>query len=493
MKPSIRAIAEDVRSGTRSAVDTLDESLVQIERSDPTVRAFVRHHAPAHSIAESIDRRVANGEDPGPLAGVPVALKDNLALENEALSCCSKILYGYVSPFSATAVERLVAAGAVPVGHTNMDEFGMGSSCENSAFFATRNPWDRDRVPGGSSGGSAAAVAASCVPVALGSDTGGSIRQPAALCGVVGLKPTYGRVSRYGLVAFASSLDQIGPITRNVEDAAVVLGVLAGEDPRDATSSSEPVGDYLSGIDQGIEGLRIGVIKQFEDAEQMAGLAPSVRSNWAATTAMLTEAGAQVVEVDLPSVHAAIATYYVLANSEASANLARFDGIRYGHRAQTRTLNDLYEQSRSEGMGPEVKRRILLGTFALSSGYYDAYYGKACAVAGQLTAELSAAFEHCDVVMTPTSPTSAFRIGERTADPLAMYLSDVFTTVASLSGLPALAVPSGLDDEGLPMSVQVVGQRFDEGRVLRCGHAIESQLGTLVLPKISAAALEIDP
>ena len=485
--PSIRAMAEDVRAGARSAVDLLAASTARIERVDPAVCAFVRQHAPAAEIAERIDRYVARGEDPGPLAGIPVALKDNLALKDEALSCCSRALAGYVSPFSGTAVEQLIAAGAVPVGHTNMDEFGMGSSCENSAFFATRNPWDLERVPGGSSGGSAAAVAAACVPVALGTDTGGSIRQPAALCGVVGLKPTYGRVSRYGLVAFASSLDQIGPMTRSVEDAAVVLGVLAGHDARDATSSTEPVGDYVSALDQGIDGLRIGVIKQFAGEGAVAGLAPSVSSNWHDVISLMAEAGAQIVQVDLPSAPAAIATYYVLANSEASANLARFDGIRYGHRSPARSLNDLYEESRSEGLGPEVKRRILLGTFALSSGYYDAYYSKASAVAEQLNRELVAAFENCDVLLTPTSPTSAFELGERTTDPLAMYLSDAFTTVASLSGLPALAVPSGLDDRGLPMSVQIVGPRFDEALILRCGRAVEQLVGGIGTPKVDVA------
>ncbi len=477
-------IASDVRTGHVTAEHVLAECRAAIASGDGEVRSFVRLFDDAAEAARQVDAQVAAGHDPGLLAGVPIAVKDNLVVANQPVTCGSRILEGFVSPFSATVVERLKAAGAVVVGHTNMDEFGMGSSCENSSFFATRNPWDLGRVPGGSSGGSAAAVAAGFLPLALGSDTGGSIRQPAALCGLVGLKPTYGRVSRYGLVAFASSLDQIGPLTRTVSDAALGLQVLAGADPRDATSSRVEVDDYQQGAGLEIEGLRIGIAPQFLGAE----LDPEVRENWEAAQHRLVDRGAEIVEVSLPSADAAVATYYVLANCEASANLARFDGMRYGKRFESQTaasLDDTYRHSRSTGFGTEVKRRILLGTFALSSGYYEAYYGKASAMARRLSGEFRVALDECDAVMTPTSPSAAFLLGEKSGDPLAMYLSDVFTTPASLAGLPALSVPSGLNRTGLPLAVQFIGRSFEEKLLLRLGAAVEADVGPIVPPWVA--------
>jgi aspartyl-tRNA(Asn)/glutamyl-tRNA(Gln) amidotransferase subunit A len=381
-------------------------------------------------------------------------------------------------------VERLLSAGAVLMGRNNMDEFAMGSSCENSAWQLTRNPWDLGTVPGGSSGGPAAAVAAGSVPLSFGSDTGGSIRQPAALCGVVGVKPTYGRVSRYGLVAFASSTDQIGPIARTVRDSALALEVIAGADPRDATCATEPVGSYLAGIEQDIAGLKVGVIREIDPT----ALSAAAARNWQMSLDRLSAAGAELVEVSLPSLDAAIAVYYVIATSEASANLARFDGVRYGRRAAgADNLIDLYFDSRSEGFGPEVKRRIMLGTFALSSGYYDAYYGRARGVLEHMRAELAAAFEKADVVVTPTTPTAAFRLGEKVDDPLAMYLSDIFTTPASLVGLPTVAVPSGMDDDGLPLSLQIMGRPFAEATVFRVSRAFEREVGWSVAPTFREA------
>jgi aspartyl-tRNA(Asn)/glutamyl-tRNA(Gln) amidotransferase subunit A len=477
---SVEEIAARVRSREVSASEVLESCLARTARVEPLVAAYLEvYEAEARERAAALDRRIAAGEDPGPLAGVPVALKDNLSLEGHALTCGSRILAGYVAPYTATAVERLLAAGAVPVGRNNMDEFAMGSSCENSAYQLTHNPWDLAAVPGGSSGGPAAAVAAGSVPLSFGSDTGGSIRQPAAMCGVVGVKPTYGRVSRYGLVAFASSTDQIGPIARSVRDSALALEVIAGADAHDATCSTEPVGSYLAAIEQGVAGLKVGVIRQIDPA----ALSAAAARNWQQSLDRLSAAGAELVEVSLPSLDAAIAVYYVIATSEASANLARFDGVRYGRRAAgADNLIDLYFDSRSEGFGPEVKRRIMLGTFALSSGYYDAYYGRARGVLERMRAELTAAFDKADVVATPTTPTVAFRLGEKVDDPLAMYLSDIFTTPASLVGLPTVAVPSGADDDGLPLSLQIMGRPFAEATVFRAARAFEREVGWSVAP-----------
>jgi aspartyl-tRNA(Asn)/glutamyl-tRNA(Gln) amidotransferase subunit A len=482
---SVEEIAARVRSREASAAEVLESCLARTARVEPLVSAYLEIFADeARERAAKLDRRIAAGGDPGLLAGVPVALKDNLSLEGHALTCGSRILAGYVAPYTATAVERLLEAGAVPVGRANMDEFAMGSSCENSAYQLTRNPWDLAAVPGGSSGGPAAAVAAGGVPLSLGSETGGSVRQPAALCGVVGVKPTYGRISRYGLVAFASSTDQIGPLARHVRDAALATQIMAGVDPHDATCAIEPVGDYLQAIDEGIAGHRVGVIREIEGM----GLSEPAARNWRESLDRLAAAGAELVEVSLPSLDAAIAIYYVIATSEASANLARFDGVRYGRRAEgADNLADLYFESRSEGFGPEVKRRIMLGTFALSSGYYHAYYGRARGVLERMRRELAAVFEAADLVVTPTTPTAAFRLGEKVDDPLAMYLSDIFTTPASLAGNPAVAVPSGLDGQGLPLSLQILGRPFGEAMVFRAARAFERQVGFALAPTFREA------
>jgi len=467
------AIAAAVRAGELTAAAVVESCLDRIARVEPLIGAYLRLFAePARKRAAEIDRRRASGSPLGALAGVPVALKDNLSLAGWPLSCGSRILEGYVAPYTATAVERLLAADAVLLGKTNLDEFAMGSSCENSALQVTRNPWDLDAVPGGSSGGSAAAVAAGMAPLGLGSDTGGSIRQPAALCGVVGLKPTYGRVSRYGLVAFASSLDQIGPVTRTVGDAALALSVIAGPDPRDATTADRPVDDYLAGLEGGLEGRRLGVVREVETE----GLAADVLASWRGTLERLAGLGAELVEVSVPNLPAAIAVYYVVANSEASANLARFDGVRYGRRVERPDLLELYLESRSEGFGAEVKRRIMLGTFALSSGYYEPYYGRARAVQAGLRQQFAAAFAQVDLLAMPTSPTAAFGLGERVEDPLTMYLSDIFTVPANLAGLPGIAVPSGFDERDLPLSLQLLGRPFEEATVLRAARAFEASM-----------------
>jgi len=468
-------LAAAIRAGERTAVGAVEQALTRIERADGAVGAFLDvWRSEALERAARVDRKRDEGEPLGPLAGVPTALKDNMSLAGHELNCGSRILAGYRAPYTAGAVERLLAADAVPIGRVNMDEFAMGSSCENSALAVTRNPWDQARAPGGSSGGSAAAVAAGEVPLALGSDTGGSIRQPAAFCGVVGVKPTWGRVSRYGLVAFASSLDQIGPITRNVRDAALALGVIAGHDPRDSTSSPEPVDDYLESIEGGIAGLRVGTIREVRTSD----LEEDAERGFQHALEALARCGAEIVEVSVPLVEAAVATYYVLANSEASANLARFDGSRYGHRsASSRSLREMYTASRSEGFGPEVKRRIILGTFALSSGYHDAYYGRAARIARALRQQFADAFDAAELLVTPTCPGGAFALGERVDDPLAMYLSDVFTTPTSLAGIPGVSVPCGLDSRGLPLGLQILARPFADATALRAARALEREIG----------------
>ena len=476
MQPmTAEGLAAAIRSGERSAVDTVDATFARIDQVDGSVGAFLElWRDEATERAADVDRRRDEGLPLGPLAGVPTALKDNMSLAGHELNCGSRILAGYRAPYTAGAVERLVAADAVPVGRVNMDEFAMGSSCENSALATTHNPWNLAMAPGGSSGGSAAAVAAAEVPLALGSDTGGSIRQPAAFCGVVGVKPTYGRVSRYGLVAFASSLDQIGPLARNVRDAALALGAVAGPDPRDSTCSEKPVDDFLKRVEDGIEGLKIGTIREVRTSELEADAARAFEEALEA----LARCGAELVEVSVPLIATAVATYYVLANSEASANLARFDGSRYGHRAVgARSLAKMYTGSRSEGFGPEVKRRIILGTFALSSGYYDAYYGRAARIAGALRQQFSEAFEKAELLVTPTSPSGAFELGERVDDPLAMYLSDVFTTPTSLAGIPGISVPCGLDGRGLPLGLQILARPFADATALRAARAFERETG----------------
>jgi aspartyl-tRNA(Asn)/glutamyl-tRNA(Gln) amidotransferase subunit A len=418
--------------------------------------------------ARRLDAALAAGTPAPPLAGVPVAVKDVLDIEGLPTTCGSRILEGYRPPFTATAVKRMEAAGAIVVGKTNMDEFAMGSSTENSAYKTTKNPWALDRVPGGSSGGSAAAVAAAMAPVALGSDTGGSIRQPAALCGVVGLKPTYGRVSRYGLVAFASSLDQVGPFTRTVEDAAAVATALFGWDAHDATSARLEVPDFKAALAQGATGLRIGVPWSFLEKGVDAGVMDRFRGGLTA----LEGAGATLVDVTLPHAHHAIATYYIVATAEASSNLARYDGVRYGLRVAAPELRRMYGETRDRGFGAEVKRRIILGTFVLSSGYYDAYYVRAQKVRTLIRRDFEAAFASCDVVATPTAPTPAFRFGEKTDNPLQMYLADIFTVPANLAGIPGISLPCGLVD-GLPVGLQLLARPFDEAVLFRAGGAYE--------------------
>lgn len=431
----------------------VDASLEAIERHNGTLNAFLHVRRDAEE-------------------GLPIALKDNIVTSDMPTTCGSRILEGFRSPFDATVVARLRAAGWSPVGKTNMDEFAMGSSNEHSAFGPVRNPWDLTRVPGGSSGGSAAAVAARLVPVALGSETGGSVRQPAAFCGVVGLKPTYGRISRSGLVAFASSLDQIGIMSKTVRECAEVLDVIAGHDPLDSTSSSEPT-DATLDLETGVKGLRFAIVR-----EALAKLDGEVRTNFNEAVAVLRAGGAIVEEVSLPTITAAIAIYYVVANAEASANLARFDGIRYGRRSvNASTLDETYFDTRGEGFGDEVKRRIMLGTFALSSGYYDAYYGKAQRVREKLRLEFDDAFTRFDYLLTPTTPEEAFPIGAKSDDPLAMYLSDIFTAPANLTGIPAIAIPSGFSRRGLPLSLQIMGRHFSERALFRAAAFYERETG----------------
>jgi aspartyl-tRNA(Asn)/glutamyl-tRNA(Gln) amidotransferase subunit A len=462
-------VARRVTSREVSAEEVTRACLDRVAQRDPGLDAFLEVTAErALDSAKRVDRALAQGPNALPLAGVPVAVKDVLDIEGIPTTCGSRILEGYRPPFTATAVARLEQAGAVVVGKTNMDEFAMGSSTENSAYRPTRNPWDRERVPGGSSGGSAAAVAAGMTCVALGTDTGGSIRQPAALCGVVGLKPTYGRVSRYGLVAFASSLDQVGPFARTVEDAALVSSVLCGWDPHDATSANVPVPDFRQGLADGVAGARIGVPWAFLEKGVDAGVMARFRE----ALDVLTGAGASVVDVALPHAHHAIATYYIVATAEASSNLARYDGVRYGLRADAAELRRMYGQTRDRGFGAEVKRRIILGTFVLSSGYYDAYYLRAQKVRTLIRRDFESAFDACDVVATPTTPTPAFRLGEKTGDPLQMYLADIFTVPANLAGVPGLSVPCGMVD-GLPAGLQLVGRPFDEAALFRLGAAFQ--------------------
>jgi len=459
-----------------SAVEAADASLDAIARRDPQVRAFLSVDAPgARRRAAEVDRRLSAGEPAGLLAGLPLAVKDNLCTaDGQPTTCASRILQGWRAPYDAHVVERLRAEGAVIVGKTNLDEFAMGSSTENSAFGATRNPWDPSRVPGGSSGGSAAAVAARLVPLALGSDTGGSIRQPAALCGVVGMKPTYGRVSRYGLVAFASSLDQIGPFGRTVADAALLLQATAGHDPRDSTCVAREVPDYLAALEEPVRPLRVGLPRQFF-AE---GLDPQVERVVREALGVYERLGADLVEVDLPHATAsAIATYYIVATSEASSNLARYDGVHYGYRSRGHAdMIDMYMRSRAEGFGDEVKRRIMLGTYALSAGYYDAYYKKALQVRRLIRRDFERAFAAVDCLMGPTSPTAAFRQGEKTADPLAMYLSDVYTVSANLAAIAGLSLPCGFTASGLPVGLQVLTDVFTEDRLLRIARMYEREV-----------------
>ncbi len=464
--------AAAVRSGARSAREVVEGHLATIQAREGQIHAFNLVTAElALQTADDIDQQVARGEDPGPLAGVPVVLKDNLCTRGVPTTCSSRILDGWVPPYDATVVVRLRAAGAVVVGKANLDEFAMGSSTENSAFGPTRNPRDVGRVPGGSSGGSAAAVAANFAPIALGSDTGGSIRQPAALCGVVGVKPTYGLVSRYGLVAFASSLDQVGPLAGTVADAAAVLEVVAGHDPADSTSLGQPAPALAGVLGQGVAGLRIGVV-----SELMKG-SVDVDARVREAAGALARAGAVVEEVSVPAVAHGLSAYYLIAPAEASSNLARYDGVRYGLRVDGPDVTSMYGATRAAGFGAEVKRRIMLGAYALSAGYYDAYYGQAQRVRTLIIDSFAAAYQRFDALLAPTSPTTAFRVGEKVGDPLAMYLSDVCTTAANLTGHPAMSVPYGVGDDGLPVGVQVLAPALGEPVMFKVAAALERAAG----------------
>jgi len=460
------------------ARQTVEYSITAAERLNATLNAFLEIDREG-----ALERATQSEKSGGGLAGIPVAVKDNICVKGLQASCGSKILGDYHPPYNATVIERLTQAGAVVIGKTNCDEFAMGSSNENSAFGPVRNPWDTTRVSGGSSGGSATAVAAGIVPVALGSDTGGSVRQPASLCGVVGLKPTYGRNSRYGLVAFASSLDQIGLFARKVEDVARVLGVMAGRDPHDATTADVPVPDYVASLTGDLKGVRLG----FPRALYGEGLDAEVKTSVENVVDVYRELGAEIVDVELPHANYAIAVYYIIATAEASANLARFDGVRYGFRAEdTPELRQMYRRTREEGFGPEVKRRIMLGTYVLSAGYYDAYYLKAQQVRTLIKNDFLEAFKRCDAIVTPTSPTPAFAIGEKVDDPLAMYLNDIYTVTANLAGVPGISVPCGLSSERLPIGFQLLGPYWSESTLFKLAHGYEQARPFTERPPISA-------
>jgi aspartyl-tRNA(Asn)/glutamyl-tRNA(Gln) amidotransferase subunit A len=465
-------LRNDIAAGRVSAVEACRAALDRIASVNRALNAFnLVDGDRAMARAQQIDDRRKASESLGPLAGIPIAIKDNINVRGMLTTASSRILEDFIPPYDATVVRRLEAAGAVIVGKTNCDEFAMGSSNENSAFGAVHNPWALDRIPGGSSGGSAAAVAARCVPIALGSDTGGSIRQPAACCGVVGLKPSYGRVSRYGLLAFASSLDQIGPFARTVADAATVLSALAGVDPCDATTSSEPVPDFSASLTGRVDDIRIGVPRAFVSE----GVDDEVRRAYEGALETLRREGAALVDIDLPHAKYAVPVYYLVCTAEASSNLARYDGVKYGYRspAAKDSLKEMYSRTRDQGFGPEVKRRIMLGTYVLSAGYYDAFYLKALQVRTLLRRDYDEAFERVDVVAMPTSPTPPFRLGEKTDDPLQMYLADVFTVSANLAGLPGISVPCGFSTDGLPIGFQLMGRMFDEATMLRVADAYE--------------------
>jgi aspartyl-tRNA(Asn)/glutamyl-tRNA(Gln) amidotransferase subunit A len=470
---SARELRDQIAAGQVKSVAATEAVFEAIERYEPVVGAYISTFRElALAKAKEVDEKVAAGGPVGALAGVPMAIKDVMCTDFGATTCASKILENFHAPYNATAVEKLLGEDAVIVGKTNMDEFAMGSSTENSGLRRTVNPWDMSRVPGGSSGGSAAAVAAGMCFAALGSDTGGSIRQPASFCGVVGLKPTYGRVSRYGLVAYGSSLDQIGPVTRTIEDCALVLNIIAGHDPVDSTSVDEktaPVVDYLEKLDEPVGGLKIAVVPAFN-----AGADEQVLKSISETIEVYRTLGAEVIEVEMPHLDYAIAAYYVIATAEASSNLARYDGVHYGHRTENPAdYVEVYSKSREEGFGKEVKRRIMLGTYALSSGYYDAYYLKALKVRNLIRGDFVGAFEKCDCIMMPVAPTTAFKVGEKVDDPLQMYLSDIYTIAANLAGIPGISIPCGFDDKGLPIGLQILAPAFAEDKLLQIARMFE--------------------
>lgn len=466
-------IKEKITSGEIRPVDLTRQFIEQIKNTDPHVQAYLRiDEEGALKKAAQIQKKIENAEKVGFLAGVPIAIKDNICTKDLTTTCASKILKNFTPPYDAFVVKRLKEEDAIILGKTNLDEFAMGSSTENSGYKITRNPWNLEYVPGGSSGGSAAAVAANLSVMALGSDTGGSVRQPAALCGVVGVKPTYGRVSRFGLIAFGSSLDQIGTFTRDVKDAAVLLQVIAGHDFHDSTSMPVPVPDYLNEIDSGARGLRIGIPKEYF----AAGLNTDVHAAVKAALGKYEQLGAKIVDISLPHTEYAVAVYYIVANAEASSNLARYDGVRYGYRTPTSNgIIDMYCRTRSEGFGNEVKRRIMLGNYALSSGYYDAYYLKASRVRNLIKGDFDVAFQKVDCIICPTSPVPGFKIGERAKNPLEMYLSDIYTIPANLAGIPGISLPCGFSKEGLPVGMQILGKHFEEKKLLQIAYAFERE------------------
>ena len=472
---SIKKLRDLIQSKEASVTEITQSFLDRIGQCDDKIKAFLTvEQESALEKAARLDRQLASGESKnGLLTGVPLAIKDNIVTQGVRTTCASRILENYIPPYDATVVSKLKESGAILLGKTNCDEFAMGSSTENSAFFPTRNPWDLERVPGGSSGGSAAAVAAGAAPGALGSDTGGSIRQPAAFCGTVGLKPTYGRVSRYGLVAFASSLDQIGPVGNSVSDVALLLQAIAGSDPRDSTSSSRPVEDYLNEMEKEVKGLKIGVPREWFGS----GLDPQIEQSLRVAIQKLEGLGCSVLEVSMPQTEYAISTYYIVAPAEASSNLARYDGVKYGHRsADQKDLESMFRSTRSEGFGEEVKRRIMIGTYVLSAGYYDAYFLKAGQVRTLLRNDYLEAFKKVDFLVGPTTPSLPFKIGEKRTDPLQMYLMDIYTVTANLAGIPGLSLPCGFSQEGLPIGLQIQAPYFQEARLLNLAHALEREL-----------------
>ncbi len=479
---TIHELHELLVKGDVSSAEVTRAYLDRIKEVDPKIKAYLTvTEEGAMRQAEEADRRLRNGKDVGPLTGIPLGIKDNMCTKGVRTTCASRILEDFVPPYNATVIERLEEQGAVVLGKLNLDEFAMGSSTENSAFFPTRNPWDLDRIPGGSSGGSAAATAARLCAGSLGSDTGGSIRQPSSHCGVVGMKPTYGRISRFGLVAFASSLDQIGPITRDVTDCALLMNAMAGYDAKDSTSVDKEVPDYTKSLKKGLDGLVIGVPREYF-AE---GLDPEVERLVRRAIGILEQAGGRLVEVSLPHTRYAVSCYYIIAPAEASSNLARYDGVRYGYRAKGyKDLMEMYRKTRSEGFGPEVKRRIMIGTYALSAGYYDAYYKKASQVRTLITRDFTEAFQQCDVLACPVAPTPAFKMGEKSDDPLQMYLSDIFTIATNLAGVPGLSVPCGLTGQGLPVGLQLMAGHFQEGKAIKAAYNLEQAIGKVKWPEV---------
>jgi aspartyl-tRNA(Asn)/glutamyl-tRNA(Gln) amidotransferase subunit A len=468
---SIHELSKSLKNKEITSKELTGTYLGRIEEVDPKVRAYITvTRDEALESAEAADKRLNDGAATTPLTGVPISVKDIFCTKGIKTTCGSKILEGFIPPYDATVIKRLKSAGAVILGKVNMDEFAMGSSTENSAFFPTLNPWDLGRVPGGSSGGSAASVAADECAASVGTDTGGSIRQPAACSGVVGLKPTYGRVSRYGMIAFASSLDQGGPVTKDVTDAAVMLNIIAGVDPLDTTSIDAPVPDYTEGLNDGVKGLKVGIPKEYF----IEGIDKEVEGAVRQAADVLKDAGAKLVDVSLPHTEYAISVYYLVATAEASSNLARYDGVKYGLRVEEGGgLMDMYKLTRDRGFGSEVKRRIMLGTYSLSAGYYDAYYRKASQVRTLIKKDFDSAFKKCDVIATPTSPTPAFKLGEKIDDPLTMYLSDIFTISCNLAGIPGISIPCGFTKEGLPVGLQILGRSLDEATVLKTAYTYE--------------------